>query len=302
MDVSATEIPSPAARPTPAPPNPALTEVVIRPRRGWIGIDWQELYRYRELLVFLVWRDLKVRYKQTVLGVAWAVLQPLFFMILFTAIFGNVANMKSRLPLELQDAYGVIVLAALIPWQLFATGLNNGGLSLVNQQNLLTKIYFPRLFVPTSPVGGGLVDMAIAFGLLVILMAFYGVLPFWGIVFLPALILLTVIAALGAAYTLSALSVTYRDFRFLIPFMVQALMWSSFVAFPHELMEGQSAWKSHVFALNPMYGIISGYRAAIFGLEPRWTILAVSTAVAVFSLIFGIFYFRKTERRFADIA
>lgn len=303
MNISATEIQSPAQI-VKSSGQQELSELLIQPRRGWIAIDWKELFRFRELLFFLVWRDVKVRYKQTVLGVAWAVLQPLLSMVIFTVIFGNFADMKGKLPPGLQHAYGVFVFAGLLPWQLFAGGLTNGGLSLVSQQNLLTKIYFPRLFVPTASVGGALVDMAVAMGVMAVLMLWYGVIPYWGIVFLPALVLLTIIASLGVAYTLSAMTVTYRDFRFVVPFMTQILMWISFVAYPKEII-GDSKWE-YLLALNPMFGIISGYRAAIFGDELaadfKWSVLGISSAVAVGLLIFGLFYFRKTERRFADIA
>jgi len=270
------------------------TELIIQPTRGWIGIDWGELLRYRELLYFLVWRDFKVRYKQTVLGVAWAVLQPVFNMVVFTIIFGKLANISSEgMP------YAVFVYAGLLPWTFFSGGVNLAGLSLVNQQNLLTKIYFPRLFVPTASIGAGMVDMAISFGVFAIILLFYQTVPSWQIVFLPPLILLTVLATLGFGYTLAALTVSYRDFRFVVPFMLQAMMYLSPVIYPVSLVPGKWQW---LLALNPMTGIIDAYRSAILGKPWNFTTLAVSTAATLLLFVFGLFYFRKTERKFADIA
>ena len=270
------------------------TELIIQPTRGWIGIDWGELLRYRELLYFLVWRDFKVRYKQTVLGVAWAVLQPVFNMVVFTIIFGKLANISSEgMP------YAVFVYAGLLPWTFFSGGVNLAGLSLVNQQNLLTKIYFPRLFVPTASIGAGMVDMAISFGVFAIILLFYQTVPSWQIVFLPPLILLTVLATLGFGYTLAALTVSYRDFRFVVPFMLQAMMYLSPVIYPVSLVPGKWQW---LLALNPMTGIIDAYRSAILGKPWNFTTLAVSTAATLVLFVFGLFYFRKTERKFADIA
>ncbi len=282
---------------------PETEEIVIRPQRGWIGVNWGELLQFRELLLFLIWRDVKVRYKQTVLGAAWAVLQPLFSMVVFTVIFGNFAGLKSKLPPGMQDKYALFVLAALLPWQLFATGISNGGLSLVNQQSLLTKIYFPRLFVPMAIIGSALVDFTISSGVFVGLMVYYRASFSWGIVVLPVLVLLTVMATLGVGFILAALTVSYRDFRFLIPFMTQAWMYLSPVIWPSSILSGKYRW---LLALNPMTGLINAYRSAVFGAKNGmpWDlpVLAVSATVAVGIFVFGLFYFRKTERRFADIA
>lgn len=269
-------------------------ELLIRPRKGWIGLDWPEMLRYRELLYFLVWRDYKVRYKQTVLGVAWAVLQPVFSMLVFTVIFGKLAKISSE-----GFPYAVFVYAGLLPWTFFAASVNISGLSLVNQQHLLTKIYFPRLFVPTAAVGAGLVDLAISFGVYAVVLTWYGILPSWQVVFLPFLVLLTVMATLSFGYLLSALTVSYRDFRYVIPFMLQAMMYLSPVVYPVSLVPERFHW---LLALNPMTGIIDGYRSAILAKPWNLTTLAVSTAVTVALFIFSLFYFRKTERRFADIA
>jgi len=276
------------------PPRPPLEQTVIRASRGWIGIDWPELWRFRELLYFLVWRDFKVRYKQTTLGVAWAVLQPVFNMVVFTIIFGRLAHLASDgLP------YAVFVYAGLLPWTFFSAGVNLAGLSLVNQQNLLTKVYFPRLFVPAASIGAGLVDLAISFGVYAVILAFYRFPPSWQIVYLPFLILLTVLATLGAGLLLAALTVTYRDFRFVIPFMLQAMMYISPVVYPVSLVPKRYAW---LLALNPMAGIIDAYRSAILGKPWNLTTLSVSTATTLILFTYGLFYFRKTERKFADIA
>lgn len=278
-------------------------EFVIRPSKGWIAINWRELLHFRELLYFLIWRDVKVRYKQTVLGAAWAVLQPLFSMVVFTVIFGNFAGLKSKLPPALADKYALFVLAALLPWQLFSTGVSNGGLALVNQQGLLTKVYFPRLFVPAAVIGSALVDFLISGGVFAGLMLYYHAIPSWGMVVLPLLVLLTVLTTLGVSFILAALTVSYRDFRFVIPFMIQVWMYLSPVIWPTSILTGKYRW---LLALNPMMGVINGYRSAIFGEERGmpWDlpVLAISSLVAMGLFLFGLFYFRKTERRFADIA
>jgi lipopolysaccharide transport system permease protein len=258
-------------------------------------------------LFFLVWRDVKVRYKQTILGFAWAVLQPLISAIIYTFIFGNAAGFRKYLPEGVP--YLLFAFVGQIPWQFFATGMNTGGLSLVNQQHLLTKIYFPRLFLPTSAIGGALFDMlmsAIVLALFAVWYAFSGSqfdLP-WTVVLVPLLIIPTAIAAMGMAYTLSALTVTYRDFRFIIPFMTQIWMLLSFVMFPRELLLNSprlTQWE-WVLSLNPMYGIIQAYRGLALGMDWNPIHLLNGTLVASALLVFGLFYFRKTERRFADIA
>jgi lipopolysaccharide transport system permease protein len=269
-------------------------EFVIKPSRGWIGIDVAELWRYRELLYFLVWRDFKVRYKQTVLGIAWAVLQPVFNMFVFTIIFGHLAHMGSEgIP------YPVYVYGGLLPWTFFSAGVNLAGLSLVNQQNLLTKVYFPRLFVPTAAIGAGLVDLAISFGIYALVLAGYRTMPSWQIIYLPVLILLTVMATLGFSFLLAALTVNYRDFRFVIPFMLQAMMYISPVIYPVSMVPARWQW---LLAINPMAGIIDAYRSAILGRPWNFTTLSISTATTLILFVWGMFYFKKTERRFADIA
>lgn len=272
--------------------NRAIT--LIKPRKGWISIDWKELYRYRELLFILTWRDILIRYKQTVLGVAWAILQPVFMMVVFSVVFGRLAKIDSQgLP------YPIFVYAGLLPWTFFSNAVSQAGLSLVNQQQLLTKIYFPRLFVPTSSVGAGLVDMCLSYVVYAILFAIYGIVPSSGIIWLPLLTLLTVMASLGFGYTLAALTVSYRDFRFVIPFMMQAMMYISPVVYPVTMVPERY---HALLAINPMTGIIDAYRSAILGTPWNYTTLVVSTIVILTSFTFGLFFFRKTERRFADIA
>lgn len=283
----------------------AESETVITPSGGWIGVNWGELLRGRELLYFLIWRDIKVRYKQALLGAAWVVLQPLFNMVLFTLIFGQVAGFDRRLGGGWRSNYALFVFAALLPWQLFSTALNGGGMSLLAQQNLLTKIYFPRLYVPTSVVGGGLVDLGVSLALVAIMMAWFGVAPSRWVVLLPLLLLLTIACALGAAYLFSALTVTYRDFRFLIPFISQVWMWTSFVAFPVGIIGPR--WRI-LLSLNPMFGIIAAWRKLLLGGAPDevtgWhpAFLVASIVVTAVLLALGLLYFRRTERRFADIA
>ncbi len=292
------------------PPAYVPKDLVIQAKKGWIAIDWAEMFHYRELLAFLIWRDVKVRYKQSVLGVAWAVLVPLMNMLVFTVIFHVVLGIGKDMTVAGRPIpYAIFVYIALLPWQLFSNSLSAGGMSLVNQQHLLTKIYFPRLFLPTAAVGALLVDMAISFGVLIGLMAVYHFVPVyhftpsWGILLLPLLVLLTIVLGLGVAYTLSAVTVTYRDFRFLIPFAVQILMYVSFVAYPAPAtLMAKHPVINEVLMLNPMYGIIDAFRAALFGDVFHPLSLAVATVISVAGCVYGMFYFRKTERRFADIA
>jgi lipopolysaccharide transport system permease protein len=267
---------------------------VIQPRQGWAPIDWRELWAFRELLYFLVWRDIKVRYKQTVLGVAWAVLQPLLTMLIFTAIFGRFAHMPSD-----GFPYAVFVYAGLLPWTFFANSVTQGGQSLVNQQHLLTKVYLPRLYVPMASVGGALLDLAISFGVYAAILAWHGVAPSWHVVYLPALVLLTTLAALGLTFLLAALTVTYRDFRYVLPFMIQVLMFLSPVVYPVSMVPARYQW---LLALNPMTGIIDGYRSAVLGAPVNAATLAMASASTLVLLAAGLYYFRSVERRFADIA
>jgi lipopolysaccharide transport system permease protein len=271
-------------------------ELVIRPRSGWIGINWKELIAYRELLLFLIWRDISVRYKQTVLGSAWAILQPLLLMLMFTFIFGRVA----KIPVPNDLPYPVFVFAGLIPWVLFSQGFAQSALSLVNQQHLLTKVYFPRLFVPTAAAAVFLVDLTFSLGIYALILVYYRVVPSWTIILLPFLVVLTLIATLSVGLTLSALTVFYRDFRHIVPFLQQIFLFFTPVIYPTSLITRPLyRW---ILSVNPMFGIVTAYRSAILGIDWDLPCLAISTAAALGSFAFGMFYFRRTERRFADFA
>jgi lipopolysaccharide transport system permease protein len=271
-----------------------VQELVIRPRSGWIAIDWRELVRARELLYFLTWRDVKIRYKQTALGVVWAVLQPLLTMMIFTVIFGRFARIPSD-----GVPYPLFVFAGLIPWTFFANGVAQAGASLVNQQQLLTKVYLPRLFIPTAAVAAFLVDLAISFGIYAVMLAFYRFPPGPGVALLPVLVLMTGFATLGLGYALAALTVAYRDFRYVVPFLIQVLMYVSPVIYPVSLVSTRFRL---VLALNPMFGLIEAHRWAFLGTPIDPGSLAVSSASTLLLLALGMAYFRRTERRFADIA
>jgi lipopolysaccharide transport system permease protein len=252
------------------------------------------LWRYRELFCLLTWRDITVRYKQTVLGAAWAVLQPVMTMIVFSVFFGRLGGMSRHTDVP----YPIFVYAALLPWTFFSAAVSQSSQSLIASQNLLTKVYFPRLIIPWSCVGGLLLDFAISFAVMLALMVVYHVFPTWNIAFVPLLTLGTVLAALGAGTLLSALTVAYRDFRYVIPFLVQIWMFASPVAYPAEIVP--PAWQL-AYAVNPMAGIISGFRSALLGEPCRWGPVLVSLAVALVVFFAGAFYFRRVERRFADI-
>jgi lipopolysaccharide transport system permease protein len=253
------------------------------------------MWSHRELLVFLVWRDISVRYKQTVLGWAWAVLQPLLMMMIFTLIFGRFAQIKP--PHDIP--YPVFVFAGLIPWTLFSQGLTHSALSLVNQQQLLTKVYFPRLFVPMAAACVFLVDLLISLAIYAVILSAYGVKPSWGVVWLPVLIPLTLFATLGYGVMLAALTVFYRDFKHIVPFLVQILMFLTPVIYPAEWVGPRATL---ILSLNPIFGIVNAYRSAILGTDWNIPSLAISTASALAMFTFAIYYFRRTERRFADFA
>jgi lipopolysaccharide transport system permease protein len=266
---------------------------VIEPQKGWRTLDLKELWAYRELLLVLAQRDIKVRYKQTVLGVAWAVIQPLTTMLLFTLIFGRLAKMPSDgLP------YPVFVYAALLPWTFFATAISTSGNSLVGQQHLISKVYFPRLIIPLSSIGTGLIDFAVSAVIMLLLMIYFGVGWTLNLLAVPLLVVAVIFIALGVGTLLSALTVSYRDFRFVIPFMVQFWMFATPVVYPASLFPEQWRW---VLYLNPMAGLIEGFRSAFLGRPFDFTGIGISMLVAVGVFMLGIFYFEKMERRFADI-
>jgi len=268
--------------------------LVIRPTPGWRAIDVGELWRYRELLHFLVWRDIKVRYKQTVIGAAWAILQPVCTMVIFSIFFGAFARIPSD-----GVPYPVFVYAGLLPWLFFANAVSQGGVSLASQTHLLTKVYFPRLFLPAASMGVGLVDFALAFTVYLGLMLWYGQAPGLEILLVPFLVGLTATTALGVGVLLAALTVAYRDFRIVVPFMVQIWFFLTPVVYPLTIVPESWRW---LMALNPMTGIISGFRAALLGQPIDWPALSAAVVVSCGALVVGILYFRRTERFFADVA
>ena len=279
------------------PPQPGLLSpsvTVIRPSQGWPRIGLRELWHYRELLFFLVWRDVKVRYKQTILGAAWAILQPVATMVVFSLFFGRLAGMPSDgLP------YPVFSLAGLVPWTFFAQGLSQSANSLVGSQNLITKVYFPRLAIPAATVLSGLVDFALAFLVLLGVMAWHGIVPGVRILWLVPLLLLAFVTALGAGLWLSALNVRYRDVRYVLPFLVQIWLLATPIAYPSSLLS--EPWRT-LYGINPMAGVVEGFRWALLGTGPSpGPLLAASTAAALLLLASGILYFRRMERTFADI-
>ena len=267
---------------------------VIQARPGWQIVDFAEMWRYRELLCFLVWRDVKVRYKQTVLGAAWAVLQPFAQMVVFSIFFGRMAEMPSS-----SIAYPLFAFAGLLPWTFFSNAIASAASSVVGNQNLITKVYFPRLFVPASAIGVGLVDFGIAFGMLLVLMLYYGVWPSAGLILVPLILVGLTAAALGVGTLLSALTVAYRDFRYVVPFMVQLWMFATPCVFMDATMVGPR-WQV-VLPLNPAYGLILNFRNAALGRPLDTYSLAVSLAVTAGLLILSCLYFRRVERTFADI-
>lgn len=266
---------------------------VIEPQKSWRTLDLKELWAYRELLYVLAQRDIKVRYKQTVLGVAWALIQPLATMLLFTMVFGRLARIPSDgLP------YPVFVYAALLPWTFFANAISTTSNSLVGQQHLISKVYFPRLIIPLSSIGTGLIDFAVSSVILLILMVYYGVGWSFNLLAVPLLVLAVIFIALGVGTLLSALTVTYRDFRYVVPFMVQFWMFATPVVYPASLFPEQWRWALY---LNPMAGLIEGFRSAFLARPFDWTGIGISMTVAAGILLLGLFYFEKMERRFADI-
>ena len=267
---------------------------VIEPRRrGWRTLDLRELWAYRELLWVLTQRDIKVRYKQTVLGVAWAVIQPVMTMVVFSIFFGRLAKMPSD-----GFPYPVFVYAALLPWTFFANAIGNSSNSLVGSANLVSKVYFPRLIIPLASVGAGLVDFAISTAILLLLMLAYGVGWSVNLLLAPMLALAVIFTALGVGTLLSALTVAYRDFRYVIPFLIQLWMFVTPVVYPASLVPERWQW---LFYLNPMAGLIEGFRAAFLGRPLDVVGLSTSFTVAVAFFLAGVLYFEKVERRFADI-
>jgi len=272
---------------------PAEPLVVIQPTKRWSLLSFKDIWAYRELLFFLTWRDVKVRYKQTALGAAWAILQPLFMMIIFTIFFGRLAAVDSAgIP------YPAFALAGLVPWTFFSNAITASGNSLVGSANLITKVYFPRLIVPAAAMLAGLVDFVLAFALLVLLMFYYQIVPTIQLLFLPVLVLLTALFSLGVGTWFSALNVKYRDVRFALPFLIQLWLFVSSVILPSSAIPPKWRW---LLRLNPMSGIIEGYRSALFGLPFDWPALGIASGLTILTLLYAIYAFGRVERSFADI-
>jgi lipopolysaccharide transport system permease protein len=266
---------------------------VIEPRRGWHMLNWRELWAYRELLWVLTMRDIKVRYKQTVLGAGWAIIRPVMTMMIFSVVFGQFAKMPSD-----GFPYPVFVYAALLPWTFFSTAIGTSGQSLVGSANLVSKVYFPRLIIPLSSVGAGLVDLAISTGVLLLMMLYFGVGWTWHLLAAPLLLIGVVFTALGVGTLLSALTVAYRDFTHLTPFLVQIWMYITPVIYPVSLVPERWQW---LLYLNPMTGLVEAFRSAFLGKPFDVQGIAVSFGVAIVAFLIGVAYFEKVERRFADI-
>lgn len=272
-----------------------LPVTIIEPKPGWQFLNLHDLWRYRELLFFLTWRDIKVRYKQTVLGAAWAVLQPFATMVVFSLVFGRLANMPADgIP------YPLFVFAGLLPWYFFSNAITSGGQSVVGNQNLVTKVYFPRLIIPLSAVGASLVDFVIGFGMLIALSFYYGVVPGWGLLLVPLISIGLLIAATGVGTLLAALTVAYRDFRYVVPFMVQLWMFATPSIYLSAEAFGSPRWLAWL-PFNPAYGLILNFRSAALGEPFDWYSLSISSGVSLAILLLGCLYFRRVERWFADI-
>jgi lipopolysaccharide transport system permease protein len=267
--------------------------IYIKPSTGLAALNLRDLWTYRELVLFMIWRDIKVRYKQTLLGAAWAVIQPVLTMLVFNFIFGTVAKVNTEgIP------YPIFSYTALLPWGLFTAALNTASRSLTSNTNMITKIYFPRLVLPMASVLGGLVDFAIAFVILVVMMIYYKVTPTAAIVWLPLFLLLTIITALGVALWLSAINVQYRDVNYVLPFLTQFWLFLTPVAYSAKVISAK--WQV-VYSLNPMAGVVNGFRWALLGTNSGPNLnMAISVAISLVILVSGLFYFRSMERSFAD--
>jgi lipopolysaccharide transport system permease protein len=268
--------------------------IEIKPVGGWISLNLKDFWNYRELLYFLAWRDVKVRYKQTFLGVAWAVLQPVLTMIVFTVLFGRLAKMPSDgIP------YPLFSFCALLPWTLFSRALTESSNSLVANSNLISKVYFPRLIIPVATILAGLVDFGIAFIILLVMMAWYGLIPTVAILAAPAFVLFAIITAMAVSLWLSALNVEYRDVKYTVPFLTQIWMFLSPIAYSASLVPER--WR-FVYGLNPIAGVIEGFRWALLGKShPEWALLSVSVGLVLVLLVTSLIYFKRMERTFADV-
>jgi lipopolysaccharide transport system permease protein len=268
--------------------------VLIEPSHGWINLHLRDIWAYRELLYFLAWRDIKVRYKQTALGATWAILQPFLTMVVFSIFFGHLAKVPSE-----GVPYPIFSFAALVPWTFFANGLTQSSNSLVANANLVSKVYFPRLVVPIAAVLSGIVDFVLAFIVLLAMMAYYHIAPTVNVVFLPLFLLLALVAALSVGIWLSALNVEYRDVRYVVPFLVQIWLFATPIAYAATLLHGRARV---LYALNPMVGVVEGFRWALLGTQVNIGLSVVlSAVVSVLLLLSGALYFRRMEKTFADV-
>lgn len=266
---------------------------VIRPSDGWINVDLKELWEYRELVYTFAMRDIKVRYKQTALGAAWAVIQPFFMMVVFTIFFGKLAKIPSEgIP------YPLFSYAALLPWILFSEGITRSTNSMITNANIMTKVYFPRAVMPISGVLSPLIDFMIAFIILIGMMLYYGFIPTTNILWLPLFILLALMTSLSVGLWLSAFNVQYRDFQYTLPFLIQLWLFASPVVYPANLLPEPYSW---LYGLNPMAGVIEGFRWALLGTNPPNSLVAVSAVIVIVLLISGAYYFKRMEKTFADV-
>lgn len=275
------------------PSDSSHTPTIIEPQRGWWQFNWRELWFYRELLFFLVWRDVKVRYKQTLLGASWAIIQPVLQLVVFTVIFGRLAGISTNgIP------YPLFNLAGLLPWQFFANTVTQAANSLVINAGIVRKVYFPRILIPTATIGSGLVDFGLAFVILLVLMLWFQWPPTPAIFLLPMFLVLAMLTALGVGYWLSAIHVKYRDVRHATPFMIQLWLFATPVVYPTSLIQGP--WQL-VYALNPMVGVVEGFRWALLGTQAPSLAMLISVTVALTIFMTGWLYFQAAERKFADL-
>lgn len=266
----------------------------ISPSKGWVSLRLNDLWLYRELLYFFVWRDLKIRYKQTILGASWAIIQPLFTMVIFSLFFGRLAQVPSDgIP------YPIFSYAALVPWTFFANGIIQASNTLVNNSNMVKKIYFPRLLMPVSAVMAGIVDFVLAFIVLLMMMAYFRIYPTTNIIWLPLFLFLALITSLGTGFWLSAMNAQFRDIRYIAPFLIQAWMFLTPIAYPSSLIP--EPWRV-IYGINPMAGVVEGFRWALLGTDTMPGLMTViSGIVAIIILVSGAYYFRRMENTFADV-
>jgi len=275
-------------------PAPARAVVIIEPSKTWVPLNLRDLWDYRELLYFLTWRDVKVRYKQTLLGAAWAILQPLLGMLIFTLLFGRLPGIQAG-PVP----YPLLAFGGLLIWTFFSNSVSNSGNSLVGSSNLITKIYFPRMIIPAAAVAAGLVDFALAFLIQIVLMAYYRVHLTWGILMTPVLVAIAALLAMGVGMWLSALNVKYRDIRYAIPFLIQIWMFASGVIIPVSMLPLKWQW---LLRLNPVTGLVENFRTSLFSDKPfEWKSLGIAVAITIVVLVYSAISFRRMERHFADI-